>query len=409
MNREPKGTRNIGGAEAEAIETIRGKLLSFLACHGYTSFSPTGLQGAEDVWKNLPPSVAKSAIPVMSPWGESCVLSRDNTLSAVSYLAAHFDRSELPLRISYASRIYSVPQLSKDSIEDNQIGAELFGAPAKSADAEIATLLFDMLAHLGIDSPYIVFGDVSVIASILAKLPSEISAQIYSALEKRSFVEYDNIIAQNKNKIDNSILPFLEKLTELRGGSEILTEARELLGDNEVFEYLSSLSSVLSFLGFSDCVRFDLSLVKDLGYYNGVIFNVYTHKGAYLGSGGRYNPDFIREHLSCEAVGFGLSLKKLAEEATVEPSRPSVCIFAGQATLEDVMSVSRQVSRPQVIFWQACDDSLDATINKAISLGFKDFIDVENGRAYDLVNKTELKISDYIALSPSSCKAKEKI
>lgn len=399
MNREPKGTRNIGGAEAEAIETIRGKLLSFLACHGYTSFSPAGLQGAEDVWENLPPSVAKSAIPVMSPWGESCVLSRDNTLSAVSYLASRFDRSELPLRISYASRIYSTPLLSKDSIEENQIGAELFGAPAKSADAEIATLLFDILTNLGIEAPYIVFGDVSIVASILSKLTPELSHKIYLALEKRSFVEYDELIAQNKNEINDDILPFLEKLTDLRGGSEVLTEASKLLGCNDSLEYLTSLSNVLSFLGFGDKVRFDLSLVKDLGYYNGVIFNVYTHKGTCLGAGGRYNPDFIREHLSCEAVGFGLSLKKLAAVANVECSHPSVCIFAGKATIEDVMSVSRQVPRPQVIFWQECNGGLDATLNKATLLGFKDFVDVEKGRVYDLVNHTELKISDYIAFS----------
>ncbi|MDO4218948.1 MAG: ATP phosphoribosyltransferase regulatory subunit [Synergistaceae bacterium] len=399
MNREPKGTRNIGGAEAEAIETIRGKLLSFLARHGYTSFSPAGLQGAEDVWKNLPSSVAKSAVPVMSPWGESCVLPRDNTLSAVSYLASHFDRSELPLRISYASRIYSVPQLSKDSIEENQIGAEIFGAPAKSADAEIATLLFDILTHLGIDNPYIVFGDVSVVVSILDKLPRELAGAIYSALEKRSFVEYNAVISQNKDKISGEILPFLEKLTDLRGGNEVLSEASNLLGESDALKYLTSLSNVLFLLGFNHEVRFDLSLVKDLGYYNGVIFNVYTHDGTALGSGGRYNPDFIREHLSCEAVGFGLSLKKLAAEATVACSHPNVCIFAGNATIADVMSVSRQVTRPQVIFWKECDGGINATINRAISLGFKDFVDVEHGRVYDLVNKKELKIPDYIAFS----------
>ena len=396
MNREPKGTRNIGGAEAEAIETVRGKVLSFLARHGYTSFSPAGLQGAEDVWRNLPESVAKSAIPVMSPWGESCVLPRDNTLSVVSYLASRFDKSELPLRISYASRIYSVPVTSKDNIEESQVGAELFGALEKAADAEIAVLLLDMLASLGIDSLYIVFGDVSIISSILDRLPAELGAQIHSSLEKRSFVDYDKIISENKDKIDGSLLPFLTRLTKLRGGGEVLEEAGKLL-PAEALQYLASLHSVLSFLGLGDRVRLDLSLLKDLGYYNGVIFNVYTKDGVLLGSGGRYNPDFIREHLASSAVGFGLSLKKLAEFSTLQCQRPTVCIYSGKARIEDVMSVSRQISRAQEIFWQG--SPLEEAKQVATSRGFHWLVDVEGGRAYNLEDKSELKISDYIALS----------
>ncbi len=77
-------------------------------------------------------------------------------------------------------------------------------------------------------------------------------------------------------------------LPTLRGGPEVLDKvhgplARAVDGLRELYELLSER-------GVAERVIFDLGLVRDLGYYTGVVFEVYDPAvGFAIGGGGRYD------------------------------------------------------------------------------------------------------------------------
>jgi ATP phosphoribosyltransferase regulatory subunit len=113
-------------------------------------------------------------------------------------------------------------------------------------------------------------------------------------------------------------------LSQLRGGREVLEEARSLGGEavktatariGETYEALESR-------GAADRVQIDLGLLRDLGYYSGAILEVYDPAlGHVLGGGGRYDGLLRRFGLDRPAAGFALYMERVhVAQMEEEPS-----------------------------------------------------------------------------------------
>ena len=111
---------------------------------------------------------------------------------------------------------------------------------------------------------------------------------------------------------------FFEELPWLKGNAEILYRASRLLkGVEEAIEPLKSIYAELVKMGYGDCIVIDLSLVRELDYYSGPIFDVYFEDtGIPIGGGGRYDTLLERHGMLGQAVGFALDLEVLALNTT---------------------------------------------------------------------------------------------
>ena len=81
-------------------------------------------------------------------------------------------------------------------------------------------------------------------------------------------------------------------LSQLRGGKEVLEEARSLGGAavERATARLGETFEALEERGVAERVQVDLGLLRDLGYYSGAILEVYDPAlGHVLGGGGRYD------------------------------------------------------------------------------------------------------------------------
>ena len=119
----------------------------------------------------------------------------------------------------------------------------------------------------------------------------------------------------------------------LFGGPETLERAQSVAARPEseaALERLSSISKELHALGFGDRIQFDLGEVRDFDYYTGMIFELHAPgTGLELGGGGRYDSLLTKFGVPHPAVGFSLSLDRLAhkvDEARLSPERPSKSI-----------------------------------------------------------------------------------
>jgi len=78
---------------------------------------------------------------------------------------------------------------------------------------------------------------------------------------------------------------FFEELPWLKGNFEVLYRAASLLGETgEALKPLKSIYSELTKMGYGDFIVIDLSLVRELDYYSGPIFDAYFEdSGVVLG------------------------------------------------------------------------------------------------------------------------------
>jgi len=394
MNRTPRGCSNIGGDGAAKLEYCRNRALQLFAFYGYRPFSPAELQLVEDVWNNISAARARRLIAVNSPFGEPCVLRGDLTLSAVTYLASHFSDDERPLRISYADRVFSVPQPPRHNLEENQVGLELIGWESAGTDVEVLSLLFRTLDELSIKRSVVVLGDVSVLSKFFEGLAPEVKKSLILALCDGMLTEYRRLLAGSGASRERK--KFLAALPELKGGLEIIDEAVSMLKNPAPLMPLKTLCDSLAKLGYGERLRIDLGFVRDLGYYSGPIFNAYSlDTGAALGGGGRYDELLTKFGMDGEAAGFGLNLKELASSCVDGSPKPQLMLWCGGSDPADALRYADGLYRKGISFELSWHNDREESLRIAGLRGYvrwadyaaKKLVLLETGETRDLTSE----------------------
>ena len=153
----------------------------------------------------------------------------------------------------------------------------------------------------------------------------------------------------------------------------------------DFFRYLRYLGE----LGVSDYVRFDLSIVRGLAYYTGIVFEIFDIKGEFraIAGGGRY--DNLLASLGgvdMPALGFGMGDVVLGEllraRGLMKPDAigPDVWLAAGESQpLEQVMrEATRLRIAGQSVEYALRPQSLSRQKKAAQASGAREFVTLSN-------------------------------
>lgn len=346
MSRLPKGCINVGGSMASAMEKSRQLFISSFSSFGYKPFWPPAFQLLETAWDRLPESMRTRLMAISTPFGEPCCLRADITMAAVAYLSAQHTPEERPLRLCYSDRIYKVPQPPATGLETFQIGAELLGWEGGGADVEVLSILLKSMDRIGISDAHIVLGDAKIVQKIMDEIPSRVASKLILCLEKGSYSKYFKVLQETS--VPKSTLPFLEALPHLKGNSSVLLKGGDLLGDDSIFKPLSAIGEELRKLGYGDRISFDLALTRELNYYSGPIFDLYSPRfGKALGGGGRYDGLLFKYGIFGQAIGFALDLKSVASISSFghgNNETPAVMLWPGTLSPANTLKSAWQLA-----------------------------------------------------------------
>lgn len=185
-----------------------------------------------------------------------------------------------------------------------QTDIDIFGADTVEADAEILTVLVEIMDELEVlDSVNILVNDRRVMENILnhLKISESNYEEVLDIIDDKEKVTRDKFVKQLKELgIDSNIAKLIDKITEVSGTfNEALSEVNKLLETfndvkvvkKEVTSRLNKLESVLESNGIEYQVVLDFSIVRGLEYYTGLVFEVFDKKGDLraICGGGRYN------------------------------------------------------------------------------------------------------------------------
>lgn len=395
MDLTPKGCSSIGGELAYRMERARGAALDLFATYGYAPFNPAEFQLLDTAMKELPRKRRERMIVVNTPLGEPCCLRADISISALSYSAAHYAPEDFPVRLCYAERIFSAPIPPRESLEATQIGAELLGWENIGSDVEILSMLFSTLDHLGLDDARVVLGDSAILPRLTRDLPAALASELIESLQNAELNGYSQKI-EDSREIDGSLRKILLELPWLKGGIDVLSDASKLVGGNALFD-LTTIVRALSHLGWGERVSIDLGFIRDLNYYTGPIFNIYSSgDGNLLGGGGRYAGELSGSSLKCEAVGFGLDLREIAASISGAERRSVAVVWAGGASAEIAMKLAHDLAdrgRPFVISWTS---DRERSIERAREHRAGAWIDAASGECLIVETSSRTSVDDFI-------------
>lgn len=189
-----------------------------------------------------------------------------------------------------------------------QAGAELIGEGGVEADGEVIALALECLERTGLSGAKVDVGSISV----FRKATEQFSIADHEALKRA--VSAKSIGELREATKNERALEIFTYMTEGRGGPEVIQKLTEL-GVKDLVEdssYFEELFDVIRAYGYSNRVRVDLSTLREMKYYNGVVFEIFLEGlGLPIGGGGRYDAMMKEFGLDMRATGFAVSVDLL--------------------------------------------------------------------------------------------------
>jgi ATP phosphoribosyltransferase regulatory subunit len=319
----PPGTRDVLPEEMRELRRLQRALLDVFEARGYGEVSTPAIE-YDEVLARGEGRTAAGAYRFFDE-GDLLALRSDMTVPIARLAASRLAGAGKPLRLCYMASAYRAVRPQRGQMREFvQAGVELIGEPAPQGTAEVVEVLEAALDAAGLDRAVIGLGDADLYRQLLTELGVEGEARdsIIGRLATHDLVGLEAELSAVAGIGDEQCATCVA-LSQLRGGSEVLAEARTLGGAavERATARLQETYEELERRGVADRVQIDLGLLRDLGYYSGAILEVYDPAlGHVLGGGGRYDGLLKRFGVDLPAAGFALYLERV-HVAQMEESR----------------------------------------------------------------------------------------
>lgn len=319
----PPGTRDILPEEMRELRRLHASLLGVFEQHGYGEVATPAME-YDEVLARGDGRTADSAYRFFDESGELLALRTDMTIPIARLVATRFAEAEEPLRFCYLANAFRAVRPQRGQMREfAQAGVELIGVPAPAGTAEVVEVLEAALDAAGLGRAVIGLGDSDLYRQLLLELgvAEEAAEGILDRLASHDLVGLGLALAELGLSAEQERTCLT--IAQLRGGPEVLEQARELGGEAvaRATARIQGTYDELAARGAADRVQIDLGLLRDLGYYSGAILEVYDPAlGHILGGGGRYDDLLRRFGVNQPAAGFALYLERV-HVAQMEESR----------------------------------------------------------------------------------------
>jgi len=255
----------------------------------------------------------ESTVKILNGNGNVQILRPDITMNIIKSVVPRWE-NDLKLKLFYNSTIYKNKRNS-NSKELRQMGVEYLGEVSLQADREIILLALNILKKY--NNHFILeLGSSKYIDSFLRKinLKENVEEELKNLIYKKNKYELTNYI---KNlDLKKEINELLSNLLDFQGTiEEVIKKANCYFMNDEMKKTIKELKDLNDFVekyGCSKNIHFDLSMITELGYYEGIIFKgYYPNSYREIISGGRYDSlteDFGRK---ISAIGFSIDLDEI--------------------------------------------------------------------------------------------------
>jgi ATP phosphoribosyltransferase regulatory subunit len=311
----PPGTRDVLPDEMRELRRLNRALIDVFEARGYGEVATPAIE-YDEVLARGDGRATGGTYRFFDEHGELLALRSDMTVPIARLVASRFASAEKPIRLCYLAGAYRAVRPQRGQMREFvQAGVELIGAPAPEGTVEVIEVLEAALDAAGLDRAVIGLGDADLFRQLLTEVGVEGEARdaIIARLATHDLVGLEAELSAQEGISEEQVATCVA-LSQLRGGSEVLEQARGLGGVavERAIARLQGTYEELDRRGAADRVQIDLGLLRDLGYYSGAILEVYDPAlGHILGGGGRYDGLMRRFGLDLPAAGFALYLERV--------------------------------------------------------------------------------------------------
>jgi histidyl-tRNA synthetase len=320
--------------------------------------------------------------------GREIALRPEMTPTLARMVAARANAMRKPVRWFSIPQLFRYERAQRGRLREHfQLNMDIVGEADVSADAELLAAAIDVMRAFGLTSEDVIarVSDRRLLNALLrgigitdAQLPAA-----YAALDKLDRDPRE--VLEQRLATTGVSAATSAQLFELAGATadeEAFTQLVQAAGATAEWDAVRSYLAHLESLGVREWVKLDLSIVRGLAYYTGIVFELFDAKGELraICGGGRY--DTLLESLggvSLPALGFGMGdvvlgelLRARGKMPSTEPEVDVWVAYGDSGTVDDAMRVASMIrARGRSVEYALGSQKLARQLKAAYAAGAK--------------------------------------
>ena len=333
----PDGVDEILPPRARNVEELRRVLLDIFERWGYELVIPPIVEYLDSLLSGIGEDLDLQTFKLIDQVSGRLMGVRADITPQVARIDGRRLVSEAPQRFCYIGPVvHTRPDKFAGSRNPLQIGAELCGHTGTESDAEIISLLLEILNAAGVSQVTLELGHMGLFHAICehAQFDAGLESQVLELLLMKDVAGLDELLVDSGAASD--VKQHLVALIDLNGGDEVLAQARVALGNapasvGEALDNIERLIGLIRDRVAAVDVHLDFAELRGYRYHSGIMFAAYTpYMGRAIAWGGRYDNIGQSFGRSRSATGFSTDLKVLASLRREETVRlPKIFAPAG--------------------------------------------------------------------------------
>ena len=199
-----------------------------------------------------------------------------------------------PIKWTTIAQCFRYERMTKGRKREHyQWNCDIIGEESVLAEVEVLGAACDALRRMGLsrDDFRVHVSNRALLSELLAAsgIPADLHAQVFLALDKRGKMPDEEIAAMLRDGgVDDAGVKAAFAIMDLK----TLDEAERLAGAGPpAVAQLRELFRLAGLAGFADCLVFDISVIRGLSYYTGIVFECFDTQREFraIFGGGRYD------------------------------------------------------------------------------------------------------------------------
>jgi histidyl-tRNA synthetase len=316
--------------------------------YGFQEYDGPPLEPLELYTEKSGPEIVKQLYAFTDKGGREVAMRPEMTPTLARMAGARAGGMRKPIRWFAIPQLFRYERQQRGRLREHfQLNCDLIGESDVAADAELLACAIDVLRAFGLTEADFVarVSDRGLLRALLlhAGVPEEQLALVYNIVDKLERETRETIGARLRGEAGLEEGAVERTLDIFRHTT--FEAVREVYGDTEgVAPEIARMGECLGLLdamGLGAYVRFDLSVVRGLAYYTGIVFELFDVRGELraICGGGRYD-DLLKQMAGVDlpALGFGMGdvvlRELLADRGLLPEAAPGIDYYAIAVTPE---------------------------------------------------------------------------
>lgn len=296
----PDGVQETLPPDAQAVEALRHKILQNFRRWGYDLVMPAMIEYMDSLLTGTAHSLDTRTFALVDQLSGRQMGVRSDMTPQVARIDAHLladdARHHRVSRLCYCGHLlHAIGDGVTSSRTPLQVGAEIFGSDAISADVEIVSLMIETLHAAGLDRISVDIGHVGIFRSLVrnASLSGEQENRLFDMLQRKSIPDLQSYL--HDLALEQRLAEQICRLALFNGGIDVIDAARAFYANasEELFASLDSMQNAVARLQerYPDTpIHCDLAELRGYSYHTGMVFAAFLPgQGTEIARGGRYD------------------------------------------------------------------------------------------------------------------------